>query len=153
MLAQRAGEALELKGPWSADKYRFTNKLMAAVSDGKRPPISEKAVSTLGIPGYVELLQVCWSQDPLHRPTFSTILRSLEDIRLICCKLEYNARMDARMMEAVNANSKTGIEMGTLSGDSTKQGRRKSEAGFRMSASIKTETRIAVVAQSCMELL
>ena len=133
------GEALELKAPWDAPKYRFAYKLIAAARSGIRPLVSDEAVSTLGVPEYVELMRACWSQDPLHRPAFPTILRTLQKIRLACCNMQFDAKMDAMLMDDVSADSKTGIS------DNTEQGSDdKSESSIRMPVSSKIETHIAM---------
>ena len=85
------GEALHLSRPWVGEAYKqFTHNVMKAVQAGKRPPISDKAVNTLGVLVYVDLMRSCWSQDPQDRPHFSSVLDTLRDIRLVRSKMDFS---------------------------------------------------------------
>ena len=88
------GEALHLSRPWVGEAYKqFTHNVMKAVQAGKRPPISDKAVNTLGVLVYVDLMRSCWSQEPQDRPHFSSVLDTLRDIRLVRSKMDFGKNM------------------------------------------------------------
>lgn len=52
------------------------SEIADAIVEGRRPPIPE------GIPSlFKQLIEQCWSQDPIMRPSFSTILDILTDMQ------------------------------------------------------------------------
>ena len=104
-----AGEALELKAPWHEFIYsKFTHKIMDAVEAGKRPGVSDEAVDTLGVAGYVELMQSCWSQDPQKRPPFSLVLETLGYIHSM------HRKKNSSVRDIVKSLRKGGVEMTSL---------------------------------------
>ncbi len=52
---------------------RKREAIVAAVVEGKRPPIPAHVPSDIG-----SLIQSCWSEDPSARPSFSDLVRALE---------------------------------------------------------------------------
>jgi serine/threonine protein kinase len=69
-------ELMTTQIPWDQKSQR---EIFTAVRAEQRPPISPE--DRLFAPkGFIELMQLCWHQNPLARPEFSEILLKLDDI-------------------------------------------------------------------------
>ena len=69
-------EILTRETPWSG--LTFT-KIMMKVGTGKRPEVDEDMYTNLYGKGMVEVMKLCWAQDPDKRPTFAEALRLLSE--------------------------------------------------------------------------
>ena len=74
-------EAIELDEPWKGKEYSFNHKVFKAVLRGERPKFSDIKKQNEAPPGFMNLLQLCWSQDPDARPPFDVVLSTLQDIQ------------------------------------------------------------------------
>ena len=71
--AMIAFELFSSEVPWSAEKVRNSSQLISKVLKGIRPK------NKIPIPDSIlALINKCWSQDPLGRPTFEEIVEDLE---------------------------------------------------------------------------
>lgn len=72
-------EVLERQRPWS--DINFTYKIKKRVMKGRRPPYSEKghpdSRGSTEPRNFTKLLELCWDNDPHDRPTFATILDTM----------------------------------------------------------------------------
>ncbi|GMH40554.1 hypothetical protein BSKO_08458 [Bryopsis sp. KO-2023] len=60
--------------------------IVVAIVEGHRPALPASVPKPLG-----DLIQDCWQQDPQARPSFSIIVRRLEDLAFLATKWERNA--------------------------------------------------------------
>ena len=67
---------MNLSLPWP--NVRFMHKIHAMVVKGGRPEIRKDVAAPLG---FVDLMESCWHQDPLKRPTFRETLHTITEIR------------------------------------------------------------------------
>ena len=56
-------------------QYRFAHAIATAVERGERPPIPDHCPLD-----YASLMQACWHEDPLERPSFSDVALSIEEM-------------------------------------------------------------------------
>eukprot|EP01103_Thecamoeba_quadrilineata_P014173 TRINITY_DN414_c0_g1_i2.p1 TRINITY_DN414_c0_g1~~TRINITY_DN414_c0_g1_i2.p1 ORF type:complete len:626 (+),score=95.19 TRINITY_DN414_c0_g1_i2:617-2494(+) len=71
-------ELLTRKEPFSGLDRKAI--IFSVGSEGVRPPLPENGVDL----EYLQLIKDCWQEDDLRRPTFSEILRTLEEIEKRC---------------------------------------------------------------------
>jgi serine/threonine protein kinase len=78
-------EALMMLEPWSNVKVKWSHEIFEMVEKGKRPPV-DRAVLKASPKGFEEIMESCWDQDPSRRPTFSWIIRGIQDVRVAWLK-------------------------------------------------------------------
>ena len=78
-------EALMMLEPWSNVKVKWSHEIFDMVESGKRPPV-DRAVRKAAPKGFEEIMESCWDQDPSRRPTFSWIIRGIQDVRVAWLK-------------------------------------------------------------------
>lgn len=69
--------------PWSQieeQQYiRFFAALSQALESGERPAIPDEVLAAE--PGFVGVMQRCWTTDPGSRPSFSTVVHELSEAK------------------------------------------------------------------------
>ena len=78
-------ETLMMLEPWSNVKVKWSHEIFEMVEKGKRPPV-DRAVLKASPKGFEEIMESCWDQDPSRRPTFSWIIRGIQDVRVAWLK-------------------------------------------------------------------
>ena len=75
-------EALQESLPWALNKdcAKYSYLIMDKIEAGERPFL-DPSVCAEAPQGFVDLMKVCWSQDPEERPPFDVILHTLRDIQ------------------------------------------------------------------------
>ena len=75
VLWQIASQAI----PWTAEineiKSSVSNFLLGTIESGKRPPLEAAWQMP---PDYCKLLEKCWATEPVERPTFQSVVKTLE---------------------------------------------------------------------------
>eukprot|EP01132_Coremiostelium_polycephalum_P004881 gene4881-6087_t len=70
-------ELYHLELPFDEYQFKFMSTLEDNILNGLRPSIHQNCNNT-----YASLITKCWNSDPNIRPTFQSILKTLEDIKL-----------------------------------------------------------------------
>ena len=72
-------EIVTCRHPWQ--QLRFSSQIIDRVVEGERPEIlesEEEACQNAGCGWMLDLMKVCWAQDPRRRPPFSEIFRKID---------------------------------------------------------------------------
>jgi serine/threonine protein kinase len=72
-------EIITCRHPWQ--DVKFSAQIIDRVVNGERPSVStaeEEACTLAGCAWMLELMQVCWAQDPRRRPPFAEVFHQIE---------------------------------------------------------------------------
>jgi len=117
--------------PWSNIKVKWSYEIFEMVEKGKRPPV-DKSILKAAPKGYEEIMESCWDQDPARRPTFSWIIRGIQDVRVAWLKRKENSTgfsLPARRAPSVPRTQKPGTPLPPIPRKPARS--RTGTAGFR----------------------
>ena len=70
-------EMVNMAPPWAG---MTSEEISRAVAAGQRPSIASELEASAPA-GWIELMQQCWDQEPMDRPTFDSIYNALDPIQ------------------------------------------------------------------------
>ena len=94
-------EVITRRLPWG--EIKFLSQILTKVTNGERLQITnaERMMATIEACGLLELMETCWEQDPVKRPTFTDIVTTIDFIRK---KLVVHVPSPVREFDAASNN-------------------------------------------------